>query len=56
MKQRQLINSSQFARISDAQLRRRIIIARNLGKRNMTWSRTADKMQALLNQRVQNRK
>jgi hypothetical protein len=45
-----------FSNISNAQLRRRIMIARNLGKRNMTWDRTANRMQAALNQRMQNRK
>jgi hypothetical protein len=45
-----------FSNISNAQLRRRINAARNLGKRNLTWSRTADRMQAVLNQRMQNRK
>jgi len=44
-----------FSNISNAQLRRRIMIARNLGKRNMTWDRTANRMQAVLNQRMQNR-
>ena len=43
-----------FANISNAQLRRRINAARNLGKRNLTWRRTADRMQAVLNQRMQN--
>lgn len=45
-----------FSNISNAQLRRRIMIARNLGKRNMSWDRTANRMQAALNQRMQNRK
>jgi len=43
-----------FANISNAQLRRRINAARNLGIRNLTWRRTADRMQAVLNQRMQN--
>lgn len=56
MKRRQQLICNLQSQLSDAQLRRRIIIARNLGKRNKTWNRTADKMQAALDQRMQNRK
>ena len=56
MKRRQQLIRKEQSQLSDAQLRRRINVAFNLGKRNLAWLRTAKKMQAELNERVQNRK
>jgi len=56
MKRRQQLIRKEQTRISDAQLRRRINVAFNLSKRNMTWLRTAERLQGELNERMQNRK
>ena len=45
-----------FSRTPTAQLERGLKAARNLGTRNKTWRRTAERIQEELNQRMQNRK